>query len=69
MAPTSLTGFHGFSQSLQANVAVVLQTGRETLPPTSIPVHYSPAIHCLMMDTDTDTVEWLQSSHFVYSVL
>jgi len=22
-----------------------------------------------MTDTDTDTVEWLQSSHFVYSVL
>jgi len=21
------------------------------------------------MDTDTDTVEWLQSSHFVYNVL
>jgi len=23
----------------------------------------------MMMDTDTDTVEWLQSSHFVYNVL
>ena len=34
-----------------------------------IPVHYAPASHYLMMDTNTDTVEWLQSSHFVYSVL
>ena len=30
----------------------------------SIPVHYAPA-----MDTDTDTVECLQSSHFVYNGL
>ena len=33
MAPTSLTDLHGFSQSLQANVAVVLQTGRDHFLP------------------------------------
>jgi len=35
----------------------------------SILVHYAPASHCLMMDTDTDTFEWLQSLHFEYNVL
>jgi len=35
----------------------------------SITVCYAPASHCLIMDTDTDTAEWLVFSFYVHWTL
>ncbi len=69
MAPASLTDFHWLFSVPSSKCCSSTSDRLWPLPSTSVPVHYAPASHCLMMDTDTDMVEWSQSSHFVYNVL
>jgi hypothetical protein len=69
MAPASLADFFGFLLSVQAKVTVVLQTGCDHFIPCPFQFIMHQPVNFLMMDSDTNTVEWLHSSHFVYSVL
>ena len=69
MAPASLTDFHSLFSVPSSKCCSSTLDRLWPLPSMCIPVHYAPACHCLMMDTDTDTIEWLQYSHFVYNVL
>ena len=60
LAPASLTDFHWLFSVPSSKCCISTSDRLWPLPSMSIPVYYVPASHCLMMDTDTDTVECLQ---------